>query len=322
MPELPEVEIVRRGAHDWFVGRTIRSVEVLNPRATRRHVPGGADFIDRLRGTTIVATHRQGKYFWFELDSAELLVVHLGMSGQVRVGQPGDAPELAPPKHLRIRISFDDGRDDLLFIDQRTFGAMFLDTVADAPADEPSDSSRRSGLASRGSDVALPSQLAHIAPDPLSPQFDQATVVDQIRRRNSPIKAVILDQSVVSGIGNIYADEALWRTRLHWGRLASSLSLRKVNELLDHARDVMTQALAVGGTSFDSLYVNVNGSSGYFSRELAAYGREGKPCRRCGAPITRDHFANRSSFRCPRCQRPARIPRTRADPPKVQLNSP
>lgn len=279
MPELPEVEVVRRGADHWFTGRRIAAVEVSNPRAIRRHVPGEADFIGQLSGATVTGTKRRGKYFWFTLDSGDVLVVHLGMSGQLLVQQPTDDTN----RHLRVRVTFDDARDELWFVDQRTFGGMFLDEVAD--------------------EEAIPTTLAHIAPDPLSAEFDRRATVRRMRRKQSPVKAVLLDQSVVSGIGNIYADESLWRARLHWQRPAASISPARLREVLDHSREVMVEALAAGGTSFDSLYVNVNGSSGYFSRSLAAYGREGQPCRRCGSLMLREQFANRSSFRCPRCQR-------------------
>ena len=279
MPELPEVEVVRRGAQHWFVDRMITHVSVTNSRAIRRHEPGEADFVGQLQGTTITGTGRRGKYFWFILDSGDVLVVHLGMSGQLRVQQMGD---LVNP-HLRVRVSFADQRDELWFIDQRTFGGMFIDELSEGES--------------------IPRSLSHIAADPLSAEFDQASVVRRMRSKVSPVKAVLLDQTVVSGIGNIYADESLWRARLHWQRPASSVPVGRLRELLDHSREVMTEALAVGGTSFDSLYVNVNGSSGYFSRQLAAYGRMGEPCRRCGTLLVREQFANRSSYRCPRCQR-------------------
>ncbi len=279
MPELPEVEVVRRGAQHWFVGRTIGEVSVSNSRAIRRHEPGEADFVGQLQGVTIVGTGRRGKYFWFNLDSGDVLVVHLGMSGQLRVQQADDVVN----PHLRVRIRFSDERDELWFIDQRTFGGMFVDEVSRPES--------------------IPRRLSHIAPDPLSAEFDQAAVVRRMRAKESPVKAVLLDQTVVSGVGNIYADESLWRAKLHWQRTASSLSAARLRDLLNHSREVMTEALNAGGTSFDSLYVNVNGSSGYFSRHLAAYGRVGEPCNRCGALLVREQFANRSSYRCPRCQR-------------------
>lgn len=279
MPELPEVEVVRRGADRWFVGRRIAFVDVRHSRSVRRHEPGESDFVGQLVGQRLTGVYRRGKYLWFGLSDGSVLIAHLGMSGQILVHQPHDAPN----PHLRIQIRFDDDRDELWFVDQRTFGGMFLD--------EASDSS------------AVPPALKHIAADPLSDGFDTARVAREIRTRNSPVKAVLLDQTVVSGIGNIYADEALWRARLHWQRPASGVPLARLREVLDHSRDVMTEALTAGGTSFDSLYVNVNGSSGYFSRSLAAYGREGQPCLRCGTQMVREQFANRSSFRCPRCQR-------------------
>jgi formamidopyrimidine-DNA glycosylase len=297
MPELPEVEVVRRGADTWFVDRRIRSVQVLHPRATRRHLPGPDDFGARLIDARIVATERRGKYFWFRLDTGEALVTHLGMSGQLRVA----SPDSLGTTHLRVRIRFDDDRDDLMFVDQRTFGGMFVDDFVQLTS--PRDSSGR-----RDGAYEVPAALSHIAADPFDPLFDQSATVRRIRAKQSPIKAVILDQSVISGIGNIYADESLWRTRLDWQRPAASVSQSKINELVDNARDVMAEALDAGGTSFDSLYVNVNGSSGYFSRSLAAYGRQGQPCGRCGGLISREHFANRSSFRCPRCQRRAPVP--------------
>jgi formamidopyrimidine-DNA glycosylase len=298
VPELPEVEVVRRGADTWFVDRRIRAVQVLHHRATRRHLPGPDDFAARLVDARILATQRRGKYFWFRLDTGEALVTHLGMSGQLRVASPSSVMT----DHLRIRIEFDDDRDDLIFVDQRTFGGMFVDDLVNV--NHPGTRRNPYGPVSERVSEA-PAALRHIAPDPFDPLFDQSATVRRIRTKQSPIKAVILDQSVISGIGNIYADESLWRTRLDWQRSAASVSRSKVSELIDNARDVMSEALAAGGTSFDSLYVNVNGSSGYFSRSLAAYGRQGQPCLRCGAPISREHFANRSSFRCPRCQRRA-----------------
>jgi len=220
---------------------------------------------------------------WLNLDSEDLLVIHLGMSGQLRIAAPG----VAADAHLRIRLGFADGRDELNFVDQRTFGGLFLD--------EPV------GL------DGVPSQIAHIARDPFDPRFNPGAVTRRIRASSSPIKALLLDQTVVAGIGNIYADEALWRSKINWERPGRSLAANRVRQLLTDASEVMAEALEAGGTSFDALYVNVNGASGYFSRSLAAYGQEGMPCQRCGTVIVREKFANRSSFRCPRCQqRPRR----------------
>lgn len=243
----------------------------------RRHGPGPSDFVARLIGRRVVGAERRGKYLWLVLDDGSSVLTHLGMSGQALVSRP-DAPD---PRHLRIRIDLDD-RTQLRFVDQRIFGGMAI------------------------SESVPPSEIAHIAPDPLEPAFDPDAVVARVRRSTSGIKRLLLTQTVVSGVGNIYADEALWRARLHGERPGNRLRRAQVLELLDHVRDVMTAALAQGGTSFDALYVNVNGQSGYFDRSLHAYGREGLPCPRCGTPIRRVPFMNRSSYFCPRCQRPAR----------------
>jgi formamidopyrimidine-DNA glycosylase len=290
MPELPEVEVVRRGLDRWVNGRTVASVQVLHPRAIRRHDAGALDFSRRIAGRRIVAVSRRGKYLWLPLadgasppDSA--VVGHLGMSGQLLL-LPEEAPD---ERHLRIRVRFDDEGPELRFVDQRTFGGL---AVADLVPDD------------RGGLVPLP--VAHIARDPLDPHFDDEDFVRRVRAKSSEIKRVLLDQTVASGIGNIYADESLWRARLHGGRAASRLTRSEVRALLGHVRDVMAEALEQGGTSFDDLYVNVNGESGYFDRSLAAYGQEGLPCPRCGTAIRRISFMNRSSYFCPRCQRAPR----------------
>ncbi len=291
MPELPEVEVVRRGLDAHVVGHVVESVAIGHPRAVRRHVAGATDLADALSGTRIVAARRRGKYLWLDVaDGATpadapgdmAVVVHLGMSGQMLVTDP-DTPD---PKHLHIRVGLDDGRE-LRFVDQRTFGGWFLDELV-APADGGTDT--------------VPASIAHIARDPFDPAFDRRQVVTTWRGKHTEIKRALLDQTVVSGVGNIYADESLWRSRIHGARMTDALGPRVLGRLLDSAREVMEQALAQGGTSFDALYVNVNGASGYFDRSLDAYGREGQPCHRCGTPIRREQFMNRSSFSCPRCQ--------------------
>ncbi|MEU9253274.1 bifunctional DNA-formamidopyrimidine glycosylase/DNA-(apurinic or apyrimidinic site) lyase [Streptomyces sp. NPDC048270] len=288
MPELPEVEVVRRGLARWVAGRTVEAVEVLHPRAVRRHPGGGADFAARLRGETIGVPQRRGKYLWLPLAGRDLSVLgHLGMSGQLLV-QPEDAPD---EKHLRIRVRFgDDAGTELRFVDQRTFGGLSLHEVAADSAE------------------GLPDVIAHIARDPLDPLFDEGAYHLALRGRRTTVKRALLDQSLISGVGNIYADEALWRAKLHYERPTAGLTRPRSTELLGHVRDVMNAALAVGGTSFDSLYVNVNGESGYFDRSLDAYGREDEPCRRCGTPMRRRPWMNRSSYFCPRCQRAPRVP--------------
>jgi formamidopyrimidine-DNA glycosylase len=313
MPELPEVEVVRRGLEGWVTGRTIGAVSVFHPRAIRRHVAGPDDFAARLTGRTFQSPRRRGKYLWIPLgdapggragppsragaagvagDSAvagdgEALLAHLGMSGQLLLADPARPYET----HLRVRFALsakaDPGRPpaagddlDLRFVDQRTFGHLMLaDLVGGVP--EP---------------------IAHIAMDPLEEGFDDERFFRALRRRHTGIKRALLDQSLISGVGNIYADEALWRARLHWARPTETMSRAEVARLLAGVRDVMGAALAVGGTSFDSLYVDVNGESGYFGRALNVYGRRDEPCARCGTPIRRDAFMNRSSYSCPGCQ--------------------
>jgi formamidopyrimidine-DNA glycosylase len=284
MPELPEVEVVRRGLAAHVTGRTISAVRVHHPRAVRRHEAGPADLTARLLGTQVTGTGRRGKYLWLTLGDGSALVVHLGMSGQMLLGP------LPREDHLRIAALLDDGTA-LSFVDQRTFGGWMLADLVTVD----------------GTDVPIP--VAHLARDPLDPKFNRDGVVTVLRRKHSEIKRQLLDQTVVSGIGNIYADEALWRVKVNGARPASSLTRAKLGELLDAAADVMTDALSQGGTSFDSLYVNVNGVSGYFERSLDAYGREGEPCRRCGEVMRREKFMNRSSFYCPKCQPRPRVRR-------------
>jgi formamidopyrimidine-DNA glycosylase len=329
VPELPEVEVVRRGLARHVVDRTIAHVDVAHPRAVRRHIEGGDDFAARLVGRTITAARRRGKYLWLELDGCDrsghdaaqpdrtlpdranaalgtsdlpnaafapsvppaeagndAALAHLGMSGQMLVATPGRPDE----KHLRIRIGFDDAGPELRFVDQRTFGGLSVHPLAPAAG---------GGL--------LPAPIAHIARDPMDPAFSLDDAVAAIRRRRTELKRALLDQTAVSGIGNIYADEALWRARLHGARPTEKLTRAQGRTVLTAAAQVMDEALAQGGTSFDALYVNVNGASGYFDRSLAAYGQADRPCPRCGTPIRREPFMNRGSFSCPRCQpRPRR----------------
>ncbi|MFG1844960.1 bifunctional DNA-formamidopyrimidine glycosylase/DNA-(apurinic or apyrimidinic site) lyase [Micromonospora carbonacea] len=281
MPELPEVETVRQGLAQWVTGRRIVGVEVRHPRAVRRHLAGPAHFADVLAGRTVLDVRRRGKYLWLPLDSGDAIVGHLGMSGQLLLQPATAADEL----HLRVRFRFADDGPELRFVDQRTFG----------------------GLAVSAGGAELPSEIAHIARDPMDPEFSDSAFVAALRRRRTEVKRALLDQTLVSGVGNIYADEALWRAKLHGARPTDQLTAPVAQRLLGHVRDVLGEAIKEGGTSFDALYVNVNGESGYFDRALNAYGREGEPCRRCGAPLRREAFMNRSSYSCPRCQ-----PRPRA----------
>jgi formamidopyrimidine-DNA glycosylase len=279
MPELPEVEVVRRGLEAHALDHAINQVEVLHPRPVRRHAGGAADFAARLTGRTFTAAHRRGKYLWLALDDGDALLGHLGMSGQMLVQPPGVPDE----RHLRVRFSLAAPPHpalELRFVDQRMFG----------------------GLAVSDGGAVLPPEIAHIARDPLDERFDDAAFVRRVRRSDSGIKRMLLNQSIVSGVGNIYADEGLWLAQVHGERPGSRLRASDVERVLDGCRQVMLEALDQGGTSFDSLYVNVNGQSGYFERSLKAYGRENRPCLRCGTPIRRTTFMNRSSFFCPVCQ--------------------
>jgi len=275
VPELPEVETVRDGLERHVSGRTFADVQVLHPRAARRHLAGPDDLAAALRGGTVGSVRRRGKYLWLPVD-ADALIAHLGMSGQLVVGDPGRP--LTP--HVRARFSFTDGGPDLRFVDQRTFGHLCFSPGG----------------------AELPATIAHIAPDPLELAFDDELFAAKVRKRRTGIKRALLDQALISGVGNIYADEALWRASLHWARGTDALRRADVMRLLGAVRAVFAEAIHAGGTSFDSLYVQVNGQSGYFDRSLAVYGRAGEPCPRCGAPVLREKFMNRSSFRCPRCQ--------------------
>lgn len=273
MPELPEVEVVRRGLEGHLLGRRIEKVDILHPRPVRSHPAGALGMKAQLEGRSIDAVRRRGKYMWLAMDS-DALVIHLGMSGQFRVNAPGD--ELA--RNTRVLMNLDDGRQ-VRFVDQRMFGGLeWAPDLAECP-------------------------VPHIALDPFDEAFDAARVARRMRSRRTSVKRALLDQRMVSGIGNIYADESLWRAKLHFDHPTERLTQARAVEVLGHAHQVMADALAEGGTSFDSLYVNVNGESGYFSRSLDAYGREGLPCHRCATPMVRLQFTNRSSFLCPKCQR-------------------
>jgi len=284
VPELPEVEVVRRGVERHVVGHVLERVEVLHPRPVRRHAAGPGDFAARLTGRRVEGARRRGKYLWLPLDSGDAILGHLGMSGQLLL-QPEGAPD---ERHLRVRFGLD-APYELRFVDQRMFGGL---SVSEGGAE-------------------LPAEVAHIARDPLDPAFDDEVFVARVRRRSSGIKRILLDQTVVSGVGNIYADEALWLARVHGDRPGTRLRRADVLAVLEGARQVMLAALDQGGTSFDALYVNVNGESGYFDRSLQVYGREQLPCSRCGTPVVRVSFMNRSSYFCPRCQPRPRTPRAR-----------
>ncbi|MGV2855213.1 bifunctional DNA-formamidopyrimidine glycosylase/DNA-(apurinic or apyrimidinic site) lyase [Glutamicibacter sp. AGC13] len=309
MPELPEVEVVREGLDKWVRTRTVLTAQVLDPRSVRRHADGVEDFEQTLSGCSIASVVRRGKFLWMDLEGLSTpaaLVAHLGMSGQLLVEEP-DAPD---EKHLKVRLSLSEKSDfpnELRFIDQRIFGGMFL-----SPMVATSD-----GLpAGAGSlKASIPQAAAHIARDVMDPHRKPEDLYVALRKKTTELKRAILDQGIISGVGNIYADEALWQAGLSGLRNTGTIRRPEVQRLNDALVDVMTLALAAGGTSFDSLYVNVNGASGYFARSLNAYGREGKACLRCRengreSLIRRDPFMGRSSYSCPVCQpRPRRTRR-------------
>lgn len=350
MPELPEVETVRAGLADHSLGRPVQAVRVVDARSLRRHLPGPAHFEAALTGRALRGAYRRGKYLWLTLSEAdgtlayEALVVHLGMSGQLLVrDEPGgvsgsDSEARAAfdeqPRHLRVALELGAAgatsaaasanrastRQRLLFVDQRIFGGMFLSPlVPDVPAAvavnevAPGESAPEGGtdFSAVPERFLVPEAVKHIARDPLDEFFDPAAVRRKFLRTSSGIKKVLLDQSVISGVGNIYADEALWRARLHYAKPARTLSAAQTRELLEAVTQVLRESLAAGGTSFDALYVNVLGESGYFERSLNAYGRAGEPCHRCAEAgrtslMVREPFQNRSSYRCPHCQRAPR----------------
>lgn len=282
MPELPEVETVRRGLAEYILGTTIENIEVLDARSLKKD--SVRVFRATLKESTITEINRRGKFLWLTLDDSDLVVlIHLGMSGQVLLEKHATSLH----SHVRIRIHLKGKQRDIRFVDQRLFGGMHLDVL----------------------EGGVPASIRHIAPDPFEPEFDQELVIARLQKRTAGIKSLILNQSIVSGIGNIYADEALWQAKIHYLTPGNRLSSQKLAGLLDAAKMVMARALEAGGTSFDDLYVNVNGESGWFEVDLNAYGREDEPCARCGRLIVREAWSNRSSYRCPRCQPKPRAPR-------------
>jgi formamidopyrimidine-DNA glycosylase len=287
MPELPEVEVVRAGLEPAVTGARVASIEILDARSLRRHAGPSEDFTDRLEGAQFAGASRRGKYMWLPLvGTSTALVVHLGMSGQVLLRDRFTDDKLT---RIRLELSHPSHGDlRLNFVDQRIFGSMALDELVATP------------------DVTgehVPTQVAHIARDPLDPHFDNALFFRRLAARNTGIKRALLDQSLISGIGNIYADEALWAARIHYDQPTGALTRPRAARLLAEVRAVLIKALAEGGTSFDAQYVNVNGNSGYFSHSLNAYGQQGKPCPRCGRPIVREQFMNRGSHFCRFCQK-------------------
>ena len=297
MPELPEVETVRAGLASHVIGALVNEIEVHDSRSLKRNFSGLDGFVNELTGERLQGVIRRGKFLWLPLTATRAVVCHLGMSGQVLVR----SKEFGEDKLTRItlRLVKPTGEEiEMRFVDQRLFGGMQIDDLLETGEGVPAGHFPEGEASSM-----IPVSVSHIARDPLDPNFDAGLVVSKMRKRSSGIKRVLLDQNLMSGIGNIYADETLWRTRLNYDRPASIISAKKLNDVIEVAKDVLGEAVERGGTSFDEQYKNVNGESGYFSQDLNAYSRAGLPCQRCGSAIKREAWANRSSYFCPKCQR-------------------
>ena len=297
MPELPEVETVRAGLASHVIGALVNEIEVHDSRSLKRNFSGLDGFVNELIGERLQGVIRRGKFLWLPVTATRAVVCHLGMSGQVLVR----SKEFGEDKLTRItlRLEKPTGEEiEMRFVDQRLFGGMQIDDLLETGEGVPAGHFPEGEASSM-----IPVSVSHIARDPLDPNFDAGLVVSKMRKRSSGIKRVLLDQNLMSGIGNIYADETLWRTRLHYDRPASIISAKKLNDVIEVAKDVLGEAVERGGTSFDEQYKNVNGESGYFSQDLNAYSRAGLPCQRCGSVIKREAWANRSSYFCPKCQR-------------------
>lgn len=284
MPELPEVETISRGLARYVQGQTVTLVQVWHPRAVRRQPGGESAFIQALTGGELTQLRRRGKFMWFEMPGDQALVIHLGMSGQLHVFASGEDVPRRGHEHARLVMG---DVAVVSFVDQRTFGHLQVVPLVADPW---------------GGAYRVPESLVHIAPDPLEEAFDANRVVATWRRSGAPIKAGLLNQSVVSGIGNIYADEALHRSGVHGARRGRNLRVWEAHLLLDSAAEVMRRAITQGGTSFDALYVDVEGQPGYFRHSLNAYGRAGQPCVDCGQLLQTVVVAGRSHVYCSLCQ--------------------
>jgi formamidopyrimidine-DNA glycosylase len=283
MPELPEVEVVRKGLAKHVKNRKISNAKVRNNRALRNFEFSSKTFEKTVSGFTINSVERRGKFLWMTLkNSSQAISAHLGMSGQMLMVKKDEKPST----HARVTFDFSDTKRSLHFIDQRTFGWVNLEELVEAKDKR-----------------LVPQSVLHISPDLFEETFDLDKTISNIKRRKTGIKQALLNQEIVAGIGNIYADEALWLAKTHWADVCENLSEKKIKEILISAKEVMAKALEKGGTSFDDLYIDVNGESGYFENELNAYGREGERCYRCDLEMVREAFSNnRSSTICPNCQ--------------------
>jgi formamidopyrimidine-DNA glycosylase len=314
MPELPEVETVRAGLAPALTNAVVTAVDVLDARSFKRHPGGVEDFKATIIGSKILAVVRRGKFLWMPLelpangsgDYKLAMVGHLGMSGQMLLRTPGFADDKLTRVIIQARTA--DGQIvEMRFVDQRLFGSLAIDELVPTKDGLPGGFSNGIGETATGQTAwwlnLIPASAAHITRDPLDVNFDEKAVLTRFKKKNSGIKRVLLDQQTLSGIGNIYADESLWRSQLHYDQPAASLSTAKAKELLEHVREILAKAVSEGGTSFDEQYKNVNGESGYFAVSLNAYGMTGMPCKRCGTEIKRENWMNRGSHFCPKCQK-------------------
>ncbi len=307
MPELPEVETVRAGLAPALTNATVKSIEILDVRSLKRHLAGPKDFEKTLVGSKILGVVRRGKFLWMplEIDGEKLplaLVGHLGMSGQMLLRKPGSPAD----KLTRVVIHAETPRGKELefrFIDQRIFGSLAIDELVPTIDGKPGGFSNGVGVGKWWRDL-IPRSAAHIARDPLDENFDVETVKTKFKKKASGVKRVLLDQQVLSGVGNIYADEALWQSKLHYDQPANTISGPSFETLMASVKQILEAAVEQGGTSFDEQYKNVNGESGYFDVSLNAYGMTDIPCPRCGTPIRRESWMNRGSHFCPKCQKP------------------
>lgn len=314
MPELPEVETVRAGLAPSLTNATVTAIDVFDARSFKRHVGGVEDFKATMIGSKILAVVRRGKFLWLPLELSSgrstdhklAMVGHLGMSGQMLLRTPGFSEDKLTRVILHARTESGE-IVEMRFVDQRLFGSLAIDELVPTSDGFPGGFSAGLGHEDDGKAAwwlnLIPASAAHITRDPLDDNFDEKAVLAKFKKKNSGIKRVLLDQQTLSGIGNIYADEALWRSQIHYDQPAASLSPAKAKELLQHVREILAKAVTEGGTSFDEQYKNVNGESGYFAVSLNAYGMTGMPCKRCGTQIKRENWMNRGSHFCPKCQK-------------------
>ena len=297
MPELPEVETVRAGLASKIIGARVVDDSISDARSLKLHVLGPKHFVDELLGQCLLAVVRRGKFLWLPLSDSRALVGHLGMSGQMLLREKGYDSD--PQTRVVLSVESQSGQPlEIRFVDQRIFGSLAIEDLVPTSDGAPGGFSPESPVGS-----SIPAVVAHIARDLLDQHFNSDSVVDKMQARSSGIKRVLLDQNLLSGIGNIYADESLWLAQLHYDQPTNSIAPEKLTKLISIATGVLERAVIQGGTSFDEQYKNVNGDSGYFAQSLNAYGQAGKPCPRCGEEIKRVAWANRGSHFCPNCQR-------------------